>query len=224
MMVGAILLLAAGGAVATGLVDVRDLRRLIPGGSGPAGSPAATIAAPSTLNMENLTVLSAPEGAIVTIDGARMGRTPISTMISWSAGSTTKSVEVSAPGYETSTGLIMPDPAGRRGESLRMVFNLAPRAARNEPSLERVLPLRIEGGGVELRIEGGAIHSLHEGLREVKLDFQQRDGSFGSRTIVLRAAGRRIDAFERSALDELAVDLDADTIGDHARLVRISKP
>lgn len=224
MLVFAAIAMALGGAVAMGWLDLKELRRMIPGGSGSSGSPATTIAAPATLNMENLTVLSAPEGAVVTIDGERQGRTPLSVRIAWSTGSNSKTVEVSAPGYETTAAIIMPDPSGHRAESLRLVFNLPPRAARSEAVLERLLPLRIEGGGVEVRIEGGPIHALQAGLREVKIDFPKRGDAFSARTVVFRAPGRRIDAFDRTAVDELRVELGPDEISDQAKLVRIRTP
>jgi len=216
--------------VATGVVKVKELQRWIPGSLGgsasPAGASAAAVVESDAVSTESLAIVSAPAGATVTIDGQTQGRTPLSLMLTWTAASSRRIVEVTAPGYESAAAVIMPDPSGRRAEPLRLVFNLAPRrdGRLTDSMLERLLALEVEGGRIEVRIDGAPPRTLDPGRREVPLSLSRSGDSWAPARVTLAAPGRRIEAFGQSGEGELAIELAWRDLGDQPQRVRIVPP
>lgn len=221
---------AAAGVVASGVVDIKRVRSWIPGSLGGTASPAGAAAAelvapivePTVRSTETLAVVSAPEGASVTIDGHAQGRTPLSLMITWTADTPRKTIEVAAPGFEGAAAIVMPDPSGRRAEPLRLIFNLTPRAGSADATLDRLLPIIIEGGAVDVRIDDGAPIRLAPGRREVPLVLARATEGWVAKRVTFVAPGHRIDAFGRQGVDTLTVEITASSIGDQPQIVRLT--
>ncbi|MBX3354511.1 MAG: serine/threonine protein kinase [Phycisphaeraceae bacterium] len=226
LVVGLAAAAALAGAVSLGFVDLQQVRKWLPGIVGGTASPATAEAslefAPTeSTSTESLTIVSAPEGALVTIDGQSKGRTPLSLMITWTPASMRKTVEVTAPGYEGAAAIVIPDPAGRRAEPLRLAFNLAPRGPARDSSLDRLLPLIVEGGAVEVRVEGASPRRLDSGRREVPLSFQRSGDGWSARQVTFIAPGRVIDAFGQRGVERLEVSLEALRISDQPEVIRL---
>lgn len=225
---GLAIVVIAGGLVATGIIDMKQVVRAMPGLLGGSGTPASASAAPpgpiigETTSTESLAIVSAPEGALVTIDGKAHGRTPLSLMITWTPDTPRKLVEITAPGFEGAAAIVMPDPAGRRAEPLRLVFNLAPRGEGATAPIDRLLALAIEGGPIEVRMAGAPPRRLEPGRREILLRFEAQPSGWQPQRVTLVAPGRRIDALGRSAMESLEFELGFAEIGDQPMTVRIT--
>lgn len=228
LVIAAIVLVAIGGLISLGVVDLRTVRKWLPGSLGGTMSPASASAAATAVaegagtSTESLTIVSAPDGAAVSIDGEPQGRTPLSLMITWSSSSPRKTVEVAANGYDGAAAIVMPDPAGRRAEPLRLSFNLQPRSSFKETTLERLVPLLIEGGPVEVRVEGAPAVRLDPGRRDVRLSLPRQGGQWGSRRVTFVAPERKLEAFGRRGSGTLSIDLAFAEISDQPQSVRVT--
>jgi len=231
LVIGVVIVAAAAGLIATGVVDLKRVRAWLPGSVGGTASPASAaaevpalepLADPNAMSTESLMILSAPAGATVSIDGQSRGQTPLSLMVTWNSASSRKTVEVRAPGFEGAAALVMPDPAGRRAEPLRLVFNLTPRGSAAQATLDRLLPLVIEGGPIGVLVEGGKTQSLASGRREVALALERITDGWKPTRVTFTAPGRRIEAFGRQGTGSLTVEFSNGDIGDQPHIVRIT--